>query len=107
MEQMGRTGGLALKAVAASRIRAHAWWCLALGVAGLASHWGEASRVPADLAYLDPGAGSFVIQALVATIAGVAVATRAYWTRIKAFFGRAPREEADAAAPSTRQGDDE
>ncbi len=40
-----------------------------------------------QLAYLDPGAGSFVIQAVVATLAGVAVAIRAYWSRIKGFFG--------------------
>lgn len=100
-------GGSALKGAVARRVRAHAWWCIALGATLVASNWGERPRDSLDLAYLDPGAGSFVIQALVATIAGVAVATRAYWTRIKAFFGQAPREEAEAAAPSTRQGDDE
>lgn len=45
---------------------------------------------PMQLAYLDPGAGSFVIQAVVATLAGVAVAIRAYWSRIRLFFGGQP-----------------
>lgn len=48
------------------------------------------------LAYLDPGTGSFIIQALVATIAGVAVTLRLYWGKIKAFFGgNAPEVDAD------------
>ncbi|MDJ0865935.1 MAG: hypothetical protein QNK03_07490 [Myxococcota bacterium] len=48
------------------------------------------------LAYLDPGTGSFIIQTLVALVAGVAVTLRLYWARIKAFFRRAPPEvEAD------------
>jgi hypothetical protein len=39
------------------------------------------------LAYVDPGAGSFILQALVASIAGAAVALSAYWRRIKRFLG--------------------
>ena len=45
-----------------------------------------------QLAYLDPGSGSFMIQALVAALAGIAVAVRSYWSRIRTFFGAAPPE---------------
>ena len=51
----------------------------------------------AKLAYVDPGSGSFILQALVATLAGAAVAINAYWAKIKRVFGRgAPEEEDDA-----------
>jgi len=46
-----------------------------------------------QLAYLDPGAGSFVIQALVAALAGIAVTTKVYWHRIMGFFGRSSPDE--------------
>jgi hypothetical protein len=42
-----------------------------------------------QLAYIDPGAGSFVIQALLATIAGIAVTGRIYWSKIKKILGMA------------------
>lgn len=42
---------------------------------------------PAE-AYLDPGTGSIVLQAVIAAIAAAAVALRLYWTRLKALFGR-------------------
>ena len=56
-------------------------------------------------AYLDPGTGSFLIQAVVAVLAGVAVALRTYWSRVKSFLGLSSPdgEEAGAEAPS---GDD-
>jgi hypothetical protein len=43
------------------------------------------------LAYLDPGAGSMILQALAAGVAGVAVVGRLYWGRLKRAlrFGRA------------------
>ena len=40
-----------------------------------------------QLAYLDPGSGSFLIQALVALVAGVAVALRTYWEKVRSFLG--------------------
>ncbi|MCG8589519.1 MAG: hypothetical protein MJE66_09530 [Proteobacteria bacterium] len=46
-------------------------------------------------AYIDPGTGSFLIQSLIAAIAGVAVALRLYWRRIKVFLGLGPRHEDD------------
>ena len=55
------------------------------------------------VAYLDPGTGSLIIQAVVAVLAGAAVAITSYWQKIKTFFGRksgnaepsdtAPRDE--------------
>jgi hypothetical protein len=44
------------------------------------------------LLYVDPGAGSFILQALVAMIAGAIVALNAYWTKIKKFFRGTPSE---------------
>ena len=38
------------------------------------------------LAYLDPGAGSMILQALAAGVAGVAVTGRLYWGRLKRAF---------------------
>ncbi len=39
------------------------------------------------LAYLDPGSGSFMVQALIAALAGVGMAGRRYWTQIKTWLG--------------------
>ncbi len=38
-------------------------------------------------AYIDPGAGSFVVQALIALAAGIAVTGRLYWSKIKSLLG--------------------
>ena len=37
--------------------------------------------------YLDPGSGSFLIQLAIAALLGLAVAFRAYWSKIKGWFG--------------------
>jgi hypothetical protein len=53
------------------------------------------------VAYLDPGTGSLIIQAVVAALAGVAVAVTAYWHKIKSFFGRNSRDsEPSDTAPN-------
>jgi hypothetical protein len=39
-------------------------------------------------AYVDPGTGSYVIQILIAALAGAAFAVRIYWRKIKGFFSR-------------------
>ena len=57
----------------------------------------------ARLAYVDPGSGSFVLQALVAALAGLAVAINAYWRKIKQVLGLgAPKQndEAEGTHPS-------
>ena len=41
-----------------------------------------------NMAYLDPGSGSFLIQILIALFLGSAFAIRAFWGRIKAFFAK-------------------
>jgi hypothetical protein len=55
------------------------------------------ARTGVRYAYIDPGAGSFVVQALVAAAAGVAVAVKVYWRRIKGLLGlsRASEEDED------------
>jgi hypothetical protein len=39
--------------------------------------------LPTMLAYLDPGAGSMILQALAGGVAGAAVVGKLYWARIK------------------------
>jgi hypothetical protein len=38
--------------------------------------------------YLDPGSGSFLLQLLVAALAGAGVAIGANWAKIKRFFAK-------------------
>ncbi len=57
-----------------------------VGLAGAAS--ASSTGTPATVAYIDPGVGSFLLQALVATLAGAAVAVHSRWQRIKAYFAR-------------------
>ncbi len=50
--------------------------------------------------YLDPGSGSFLIQLLIATIAGLSIAIGANWTKIKRMLWKKknnmePEDEAD------------
>jgi hypothetical protein len=65
------------------------WFALAIATAlgllpGLAgASWSDAQQ----LAYVDPGAGSFILQALVAAMAGIVVALNVYWRKIKGFLG--------------------
>ena len=39
-------------------------------------------------AYLDPGTGSMLLQALIGAIAGAGIVIRLYWDKIKGFFSR-------------------
>jgi hypothetical protein len=57
-----------------------------------------AAEGTAKLAYLDPGAGSFVLQALVAALAGAALVINAYWSKIKRLLGIGAAERDDRAA---------
>jgi len=48
------------------------------------------------IAYIDPGAGSFVLQAIVAAAAGAALAVKLGWKRLRAALGhRAPSDSED------------
>lgn len=39
-------------------------------------------------AYLDPGAGSIVLQAIIAAVAGGFMVMRTYWSKVKRLFTR-------------------
>jgi hypothetical protein len=43
-------------------------------------------RLLSGTLYLDPGSGSFLLQLLIAAIAGIALAVKIYWRRIYSFF---------------------
>ncbi|HTF11838.1 MAG TPA: hypothetical protein VK659_27050 [Asanoa sp.] len=49
------------------------------------------------LAYLDAGSGSLIVQALVDGTAGVVVAAKLYWRRLKSVFRRKTPAEATTA----------
>ena len=53
------------------------------------------------LAYLDPGSGSMILQALLGGVAGLFVAIKMFGVRIKEtlFFWRKNEDEAPAPAP--------
>ncbi len=44
-------------------------------------------------AYLDPATGSMILQVLVAAIAAAAITIKAFWHRIRGFFGGSPGAE--------------
>ena len=54
------------------------------------------------LAYVDPGAGSFVLQALLATIAGIIVTVNVYWQKIKTLLGFGSKPDEPEAGPDSR-----
>jgi len=39
------------------------------------------------LAYIDPGTGSIILQAIVASVVGAAIAVKLFWHRILKFLG--------------------
>jgi len=43
--------------------------------------------------YLDPGSGSFLIQLLIAGLAGLGIAIGSQWAKLKRFFGRKKNKE--------------
>ena len=59
------------------------------------------------LAYVDPGAGSFLLQALVAAMAGIIVTVNIYWQKIKTLFGfGAKPDDSDTPPTGTESRDD-
>ncbi len=50
---------------------------------------------PSAHAYIDPGTGSFVFQAILAAIVGVGVVIKMYWAKILSLFGKSPTDEDD------------
>jgi hypothetical protein len=51
-------------------------------------------------AYLDPGSGSMMLQALLGGAAGVAVLLKIYWRRLRGLVGIGRRAEQTAGAPA-------
>lgn len=70
---------------------------IALAILGLPTA-AVAAASGGRFAYVDPGAGSFILQAVVATLAGVVVAANAYWSKIKAFLGWSTDDDEDEAS---------
>ncbi|MCX6303946.1 MAG: hypothetical protein NT040_03170 [Bacteroidetes bacterium] len=54
------------------------------------------------LTYIDPGTGSIILQALVATVVGAAIAVKLFWHRLLKFFGLRKGSTADTV---TKPGD--
>jgi hypothetical protein len=52
-----------------------------------------------ELLYIDPGSGSFLVQAIIAAVLGVAFFFRNIWTFIKSLFYR-PSKKTDDNPPS-------
>jgi hypothetical protein len=46
-----------------------------------------------DVAYLDAGSGSLIVQAVIGGVAGVAVAAKLYWRRLTGRFRKQPVEK--------------
>lgn len=52
-------------------------------------------------AYLDPGTGSFVLQAILGAAFGAAFTAKVYWSKIKAFFSKSTAESSDGSGDSS------
>ena len=52
--------------------------------------------LPVANAYVDPGSGSFIFQALIAGLLAVAVAFRVFWRRVLGVFSKSRREPSDS-----------
>jgi hypothetical protein len=56
-----------------------------------------------DLAYLDPGTGSFLLQLLLATSLGALFLVKTFWGRIKGFFKRLFSKNKASESPENEQ----
>ncbi len=57
-------------------------------------------------AYLDPGTGSFIIQMLVAGIAGALFMLKTYWQKFIGFFSENRRENEKTPSPEKKEDED-
>ena len=53
--------------------------------------------LPVANAYVDPGSGSFIFQALIGGLIAVAVAFRVFWRRVLGVFSKTRRESPDSS----------
>jgi hypothetical protein len=85
------------------RIRVAAWFGVGFLAAAFAPTAAIAAGQPIEIrvAYLDPGTGSLILQAVIAAFAGAVVVVTTYWQKIRAFFRRSSRDsEPSDNAPS-------
>jgi hypothetical protein len=85
------------------RIRVAAWSGVGLATAVFMPLAAIAAGQPLEIrvAYLDPGTGSLILQAVVAALAGAVVVITSYWQKIRALFRRSSRDsELSDNAPS-------
>ncbi|HUG91126.1 MAG TPA: hypothetical protein VML55_09845 [Planctomycetaceae bacterium] len=66
-------------------------------LAAIVASWDLLSS--AVLAYLDPGAGSFVLQAIIGAVFSVGFVMRNYWRGLLSAFRRPAAVDADSATP--------
>lgn len=65
------------------------------------------SVLPRGSAYLDPGSGSFLLQLLIAGLAGIGIFIGASWSRLKRWLqGKKHRSELDGEQEDTDEYDD-
>jgi hypothetical protein len=84
-------------------VRVATWFGIGFAVAAFAPAAAIAVGQPLEIrvAYLDPGTGSLILQALVAALAGAIVVVTSYWQKIRALFRRDSRDsEPSDNAPS-------
>jgi hypothetical protein len=65
-----------------------------LGLSGVALFISLVCTTPA-CAYLDPGTGSMIVQALIAAFAAVSVSIGIFWKRLRSFFGKGNKKNSD------------
>jgi hypothetical protein len=56
-------------------------------------------------AYLDPGTGSMILQIILGGVAGLLVAGKLYWARLKEIFGFAAADAATTEEPTDSNAD--
>jgi hypothetical protein len=53
-------------------------------------------------AYVDPNASSVLLQLILGGVAGVGIALRLFWGRIRGMFGGKPKDDSEAARGGER-----
>ena len=92
--------GCKILAMRCSILAVAMWSALSLAATGAG-----AAPIAAEgpqLAYVDPGTGSFLVQVLIATLAGASVAVHRYWNHVKGWFQRG-KATGDDDSPSDEQ----
>ena len=58
-------------------------------------------------AYLDPGTGSIILQAVIGAVAGALIVIKLYWYKLTTFLRRGSRSTPDAAGASANDRKDD